>query len=103
MPAALIKKYLGFSAVCVCVLLTPCGQTAPTPAPKKGAAKAVADTSAAPVEPHIPLSVFVVPKDPTQGKDPFFPASLHPYGPGKQTSPNRAPVVEVTLTLNGFI
>ena len=106
MAADLMKKYFGFAMVFVCLLLAPGGQTAPapaTPATKKAAVKTPSDAGSAVAEPQIPLSVFVVPKDPTQGKDPFFPASSRPYGPGKQMQTNKTAVVEVTLILNGFI
>ena len=47
-------------------------------------------------------SVFVVPTDPKEGKDPFFPRSLRPYGttsaPVKAGSSNVPPAIELTLS-----
>jgi hypothetical protein len=54
------------------------------------------------IEPPVPQSVFVIPKNPKEGKDPFFPKSIRPYGidPTPKVSVP-APVV-VDLTLRGI-
>lgn len=33
----------------------------------------------APEKPEAPKSVFNIPENPAQGRDPFYPASMHPY------------------------
>jgi hypothetical protein len=66
----------------LCVLLTSAtlladfvceAQTAQRAAPVP--ARIMASTNS-----DIPKSVFVIPKNPQEGRDPFFPNSVHPYG-----------------------
>jgi hypothetical protein len=54
-------------------------------------------------EPAIPLSVFVVPATREEGKDPFFPRSLRPYGSAPVRPNTNAPVqLVIDLKLNGI-
>jgi hypothetical protein len=55
-------------------------------------------------EPAIPLSVFVMPATREEGKDPFFPRSMHPYGSAPvKASTNKEPVqVVLDLKFNGL-
>src|ERR1051325_8237949 len=55
----------------------------------KNSTKPVAGTASTNSEPEIPLSVFVMPAEPKDGKDPFFPNSLRPYA-RKQTQTTKA-------------
>lgn len=45
-------------------------------------ARTVASTNS-----EIPKSVFVIPKNPQEGRDPFFPNSVHPYGISEKPQP----------------
>jgi hypothetical protein len=66
----------------------------PSAAPKAAVA------NAAPTTLPIPPSVFVLPTNPSEGRDPFFPNSTHgfPTPPVKTTNPVVVvPVVELTL------
>ena len=72
-------------------LVTPI-QAAPSRA--KAPAKS---TDATTVE--IPQSVFVMPGNPSEGRDPFFPKSNHPYSHSQTTNPTPA---AVELILNGL-
>jgi hypothetical protein len=74
-------------------------------APASGShAVSAAGTNAAPAEAAIPQSVFVQPATKEEGKDPFFPRSLRPYGPGpvKASTNNPAPQMVVELKYNGM-
>ena len=68
------------------------------------APSAITNTAPAVAEAKPGHSIFVVPKDPKEGKDPFFPRSLRPYGTGstaiKTGSSNTPPAIE--LNLNGI-
>jgi hypothetical protein len=71
--------------------------SAPAPAP-------AAATNALPAA-VIPKSVFIMPATPQEGRDPFFPRSIRPYGPGHETvkaSPQQPAAVVVDLRLNGI-
>ena len=66
--------------------------------PAKSSAEAAAGS-----ELEIPLSTFVMPTSPKEGKDPFFPTSLRPYKEFIRTprvAPTNAPV---SLTINGIV
>src|SRR5262249_54252783 len=72
------------------------------PAPGGAAAASKSAPAATPrAEVKIPVSIFVWPHNPAEGKDPFFPNSKHPYDAPviKQQTLTNAPV---TLTLNGI-
>ena len=69
---------------------------------KKPASKPSSAGSTAP-EPHIPLSVFVVPSDAKAGKDPFLPTSLRPYGSSQPKGSKPAVIDYSYLILNGII
>jgi hypothetical protein len=65
---------------------------------RKPATSAVA--AAPPAEPVIPKSVFIVPRTPQQGRDPFYPnsARLSPQESGRTSRPTFvAPVAELRL------
>ena len=49
----------------------------------------------------IPHSVFVQPKNQQQGRDPFFPDSIRPYG-SVSTAPTNSSVSSASLVLNGL-
>ena len=51
-------------------------------------------------EPEIPKSVFILPSNPKEGKDPFFPKSVHPYA--SAVAKTTRAVQPVTLVLNGI-
>jgi hypothetical protein len=58
-----------------------------------------ATTNSAPV---IPLSVFVMPTGPKDGKDPFFPSSIRAYGTLQPKKGEKAPAIEFPLILSGI-
>jgi hypothetical protein len=68
----------------------------PAPTPLLGATNIV--------EPAIPESVFNVPQDPSQGRNPFFPDSTAGFAQAPKPVTNAAPkALEITgLTLNGI-
>ena len=71
--------------------------------PRTGAPGATPGSSKpVPAEAPVPISVFVMPAGPAEGKDPFFPHSMRPYT--KSAGPtNQAPVqVVADLRLNGI-
>lgn len=55
------------------------------------------------IEPAIPQSAFNQPKRPAEGRDPFFPKSIYPYGidPTPKPTTNAVPTV-ADLTLKGI-
>jgi len=53
-------------------------------------------------EPEIPASVFVLPADPKDGKDPFFPTSKRPYVRAMPHTTNAPAIQPVKLILNGI-
>jgi hypothetical protein len=75
--------------------------------PPAAAANAKATTNAAPAEPELPKSAFIIPATSVEGKDPFFPLStrLHPPPPVVTptiTSVAPAVVQSVQLELKGI-
>ena len=99
-----MKSYPGFAHLAaMCLLALPCLNTYSAPA-AKDAKKSDAKRSSTPSEVVIPLSVFVVPQTPKDGKDPFFPASTRPYVNLQPIVKGQKPqVIEVPLTLTGII
>jgi len=72
------------------------------PAPNDTSSAQKRGSNASTAEPEIPLSVFVIPAEPKDGKDPFFPTSKRPYVHSKPTS-TAAPVIQpAKLILNGI-
>jgi hypothetical protein len=70
----------------------------------KPAAARPAATNAEPAAAPIPRSIFIAPKTPEEGRDPFFPRSLHTF-PSSTGTTNRAQakgVGVVQLRLNGM-
>jgi hypothetical protein len=59
-----------------------------------------AATPASTAAPALPLSTFVLPRKPTEGRDPFFPNSIRVYGEAAVT--NRSATVMVDLVLKGI-
>ena len=87
-------------AVCGLALLSITTYSAP---PSKDAKKPEVKRSATTGEVVIPLSVFVVPATPKDGKDPFFPASTRPYVNLQPIVKGQKPqVIEVPLILTGI-
>lgn len=58
-------------------------------------------TSAASAPMEIPMSVFSVPANEKQGKDPFFPRSRRPYVSAIVTIPTNPPPIVADLRING--
>ncbi len=77
-------------------------QAAATPgAPAK---PAPSGTNSAVAEPVIAQSVFVMPSNPQEGRDPFFPRSMHPYASAALIRPNQTNAPQAVITdvhLNG--
>ena len=64
-----------------------------------------AATNAAPAQPEIPKSVFIIPTTPQEGKDPFFPRSMRLFAsPVVKTNlqPAAAAAIAAELHLNGI-
>jgi len=101
-----MKSYPGLACAFLCALATlisPIVYSAP-PAKdvaKKAGSKPPASAGVAVAHVEIPLSAFVMPADPKQGKDPFFPNSVRPYV-SLQPKPLKPAVIDVSLTLNGI-
>jgi hypothetical protein len=78
----------------------------PTRAPAAPSpAAAPAKTNSAPSELVIAQSVFVMPTNPQEGRDPFFPRSTRPYATAVLIRPNLTnapPVLQLDLHLNGI-
>jgi hypothetical protein len=68
-------------------------QGAPPSTPGTNAVSTVTAT-----RPGIPQSVFIIPTNPQQGRDPFYPYSSRP--PGSSSAPN--PAAATNLVLKGF-
>jgi hypothetical protein len=72
-------------------------QGAPTPVTAPKAAAKVETNAPAPV------SVFVMPRTPQDGRDPFFPHSMRPYGPIAPVQTNAPAIVAaIEVRLNGI-
>src|SRR5262249_14759260 len=71
------------------------------PGQKEGAAQKKA-TNVLVAEPEVPASVFVIPTEPKEGKDPFFPMSRRPYVRTMAHTMTNAPTQSVKLLLNGI-
>jgi hypothetical protein len=84
---------------CIIALLSLTAFSAPPKDTKKTTIKP-STTNSAPV---IALSVFVMPTGPKDGKDPFFPSSIRAYGTLQPKKGEKAPMIEVPLTLTGII
>jgi hypothetical protein len=78
------------AGACVSVLVSGSAQGGTKPAADKTAAP-VATTAAHANEFKTPLAVFVLPRAPQEGRDPFFPKSMRPYL-------NAAPIVSAPTT-----
>lgn len=53
-------------------------------------------------EVELPKSVFVLPANPDEGRDPFFPNSTRPYATSTPAAPARPAAAPVSLVLKGF-
>ena len=107
MKIAIMKSYCGFTFVWVgawTTLLSLAVQSAP-PAEKTPKKPADSKQASASQEPVIPTSVFVLPANPKEGKDPFFPTSMRIFASQQPVVPKgqKAPVIEIPLTLTGII
>jgi hypothetical protein len=61
-----------------------------------------AATNAAPVEPEIPKSAFIIPTTPQEGKDPFYPRSLRLFTSVTVTPTNQPTAIGVELQLKAL-
>ena len=100
------KIYPGMACAFLCALgtfVSPAAYSAPPAkdAAKKAGSKAQATVAVPAAHVEIPLSVFVMPTEPKQGKDPFFPTSVRPYV-SLQPKNAKPAVIDVSLTLNGI-
>jgi len=93
-----MKNIILIAGVCGCWLAA---ATLPAaPAPGGGAAPKSAPAASPRAEVKIPVSIFVWPSGPSEGRDPFFPNSRHPYAePAIKQPLTNAPVI---LILNGI-
>ena len=72
-------------------------------APAPASSNAQASTKAAPAQPEIPVSVFINPGSPQQGRDPFFPQSTRQKPVITILQTNIAPAVAIAeLELKGI-
>jgi hypothetical protein len=90
-----IEKLLAFAATFFSLAFASLAAQAP--------AKALpAPTNAAPAQPEIPKSVFIIPTKPQEGKDPFFPRSVRLFS-SVLVKTNIQPITHpVELHLNGI-
>ena len=94
-----MKNTILMAGVCIGCLAVETLPAAPAPGGAAAAQKS-APASKPRAEVKIPVSIFVWPHNPSEGKDPFFPQSKHPYDqPEIQKPLTNAPVV---LTLTGI-
>ena len=94
-PRSLLCRGLTLGTLVICVASL--GAAAPS---KEKAGKSAATPAAQPAEP--PQSVFTIPTNSKEGKDPFFPhRSVVAVVPGPRTN-TRPAVASVKLTLNGL-
>jgi hypothetical protein len=49
-----------------------------------------------------PLAVFAMPRNPSQGKDPFYPRSMHPYSSGPIPTNNEPVAIVYDLHLKAL-
>src|SRR5689334_8035372 len=94
-----MKNTILMAGVCGCWLAAVTLSAAPAPGAAVAAPKSAPATTPR-AEVKIPVSIFVWPHNPSEGKDPFFPNSKHPYDePVIQKTLTNAPL---TLTLTGI-
>lgn len=74
------------------------------PSPAHGKNQPQSKSPPPPAEPEIPQSLFSIPTNPKEGKDPFFPASARPYTSGTPVRTNTIvkPGPAVDFVLNGI-
>jgi hypothetical protein len=91
---AALALWLGLSTVAAQI---------PVAARSHSVGHAEAPTNAAPAEPKIPKSVFVIPTSPHEGRDPFYPESMRLFASAVVVTPtNRPIVVRVELQLKAL-
>ena len=73
-----------------------------SPAATTNSAAVKPEATAPIVLPPPPQSVFIIPKKPTEGKDPFFPNATRVYNSDSDLKPKPSPVVVVDLALKGI-
>jgi hypothetical protein len=93
-PAGMAAVWLAVAAAVASVWAGPSNGAASAPA---GAERFVVPPPF--VAPPIPQSVFVLPKKPAEGRDPFFPKSTRVYGEDQSAKPVKpaTPVAELVL------
>jgi len=94
-----LKKSFSAAALWI-ALAAPAAQSETNPAPAAASGGPVATNAA--VEMPMILSVFVMPTKPDEGKDPFFPRSMRPYGSVPVLKTNQPVVVQVDLQLKAI-
>ena len=77
-PARSAWVWLATLLSCLLSGALPAAQNAEAP-PNKALSSPAPLTNSAPAEPPIPQSIFVIPKTPQEGRDPFFPASTRMF------------------------
>jgi hypothetical protein len=93
------RTLLPLAATLVCLASVAPAAQPKTKAPPKSSPPRSAATNAAPAEPKIASSVFVIPSAPQQGKDPFFPHSKRLFGRVVITTPTNQPPEVITVEL----
>jgi len=95
-----MKAFILFTTVLSCYLATQTVLAAPRPTDSAAPQKRGSNASSA--EPEIPASIFVLPDQPKDGRDPFFPNSRRPYANTiTHVSTNTPNVQPSKLILNG--
>lgn len=86
-----------------CAWAQPSGTAKSTTPSKNSGSKSNQAAVAAPAEPEIPQSAFLMPAGPKEGKDPFYPTSSHCYTLPTTGITTKAKETPVTLTANGIV
>jgi len=95
-----LKKSFSVAALWIAIA-APAAQSETNPATAAASVGPVA-TNATVVEMPSVQSVFVMPTKPDEGKDPFFPRSMRPYGSVPVIKTNQPVVVQVDLQLKAI-
>jgi len=93
---------LPLAAALICLALASAAAPTQTKTPAKPSGPPPAATNAAPAEPEIPKSVFIIPTTPQEGKDPFYPLSLRLFTSVTVTPTNPPTVIAVELQLKAL-
>jgi hypothetical protein len=95
-------KTLPLAAALFCLAFTSSAAPTQTNTPAKSSAPPPAATNAAPAQPEIPQSVFIIPTTPQEGKDPFYPRSMRLFTSVTVTATNQPTVIAVELQLKAL-